>query len=79
MIFCVILAWNEFLFAMILTNRDAVTIPVAVAGMVADPERGTLWGPLTAVGTLTILPVMAFALAVQKYLIRGLSFGSMSN
>jgi len=79
MIFCVILAWNEFLFALILTNRDAVTIPVAVAGMVADPMRGTLWGPLTAVGTLTILPVMAFALAVQKYLIRGLSFGSMSN
>jgi multiple sugar transport system permease protein len=79
LIFCVILAWNELLFALILTNRDAVTIPVSLAGIASDTERGALWGPLTAVGTLTVVPVVLFALAVQRYLIRGLAHGSMAN
>ena len=79
LIFCVILAWNELLFALILTNREAVTIPVSLAGIAADTERGALWGPLTAVGTLTVVPVVLFALAVQRYLIRGLAHGSMAN
>ena len=72
-------AWNELLFALILTNRDAVTIPVSLAGIASDTERGALWGPLTAVGTLTVVPVVLFALAVQRYLIRGLAHGSMAN
>lgn len=76
LIFCIILAWEELLFALILTNDKAVTIPVAIAGMAADTEKGGLWGPLAAVGTLTVLPVVIFALAVQKYLIKGLADGA---
>jgi multiple sugar transport system permease protein len=77
LIFSVILGWNELLYALILTNRDAVTIPVSLAGMAADTEMGAMWGPLSAVGTLTILPVIVFALFVQKYLVRGLSLGAV--
>ncbi|GAA0848569.1 carbohydrate ABC transporter permease [Streptosporangium amethystogenes subsp. fukuiense] len=76
LIFCIILAWEELLFALILTNDKAVTIPVAIAGIAADTEKGGLWGPLAAVGTLTVLPVVIFALAVQKYLIKGLADGA---
>ncbi|MEV4186808.1 carbohydrate ABC transporter permease [Streptosporangium canum] len=76
LIFCIILAWEELLFALILTNDKAVTIPVAIAGIAADTEHGGLWGPLAAVGTLTVLPVVIFALAVQKYLIKGLADGA---
>ncbi|MDF5755606.1 carbohydrate ABC transporter permease [Spongiactinospora sp. TRM90649] len=76
LIYCVILAWEELLFALILTNDRAVTIPVAIAGMAADTEKGGLWGPLAAVGVLTVLPVVIFALAVQKYLIKGLADGA---
>jgi len=76
MIFCIILAWEELLFALVLTNHKAVTIPVAIAGMAADTEKGGLWGPLAAVGVLTVLPVVIFALAVQKYLIKGLADGA---
>lgn len=78
LIFCIILAWNELLFALLLTNRNAVTIPVSLAGLAADTEQGALWGPLTAIGTMTVLPVIIFALAVQKYLVRGLAAGSTS-
>ncbi|WP_306317105.1 MULTISPECIES: carbohydrate ABC transporter permease [unclassified Streptomyces] len=76
LIYCIILAWEELLFALVLTNDHAVTIPVAIAGMAADTERGGLWGPLAAVGVLTVLPVVVFALAVQKYLVKGLADGA---
>jgi len=78
MIFCMILAWNELLFALILTNRDAVTIPVSLSGLAADTEQGALWGPLTAIGTLTVVPIIIFAMAVQKYLVTGLAAGATS-
>lgn len=78
MIFCIILAWNELLFALLLTSRNAVTIPVSLAGLAADTEQGALWGPLTAIGTMTVLPVILFAMLVQKYLVRGLAAGSTS-
>ncbi|MBB5827335.1 carbohydrate ABC transporter permease [Micromonospora carbonacea] len=76
LIFSIILAWEELLFALVLTNRDAATIPVAIAGMAADTEQGAMWGPLTAVGTLTVIPVVVFALLVQKWLIKGLAEGA---
>ncbi len=76
LIFSIILAWEELLFALILTNRNAATIPVAIAGMAADTENGAMWGALTAVGTLTVIPVVIFALMVQKHLINGLAEGA---
>lgn len=78
LIFCIILAWNELLFALILTSRNATTIPVVIAGLYADSEQGALWGPILALGSMTVLPVIFFAMSVQKYLIRGLAAGSTS-
>lgn len=75
-IFSVILAWEELLFALVLTSRNAVTVPVAVAGIAADMITGVNWGALCAVGTITVLPVVVFALAVQKWLIKGLADGA---
>lgn len=76
LIFSVILAWEELLFALVLTNNFATTIPVAVAGIAGDTVNGANWGALAAVGTLTVIPVVIFALLVQKWLIRGLAEGA---
>lgn len=76
LIFSVILAWEELLFALVLTNRVATTIPVAISGIAGETERGANWGALTAVGTLTVVPVVIFALLVQKWLIKGLADGA---
>ena len=76
LIFSVILAWEELLFALVLTNRVATTIPVAIAGIAGDTVNGANWGALTAVGTLTVIPVVVFALLVQKWLIKGLADGA---
>lgn len=76
LIFSIILAWEELLFALVLTNREASTIPVAIAGIAGDTINGANWGALTAVGTVTVVPVVIFALAVQKWLIQGLADGA---
>lgn len=76
LIFSMILAWEELLFALVLTNRFASTMPVAIAGLAGDTENGANWAALTAVGTITVVPVVIFALLVQKWLIRGLADGA---
>jgi multiple sugar transport system permease protein len=75
-IFSIILAWEELLFALVLTNRQATTFPVAIAGMVGDTENGANWGALAAAGMVTVIPVVILALLVQKWLIRGLAEGA---
>lgn len=76
LIFSMILAWEELLFALVLTNRYASTIPVSIAGIAGDTVNGANWGALTAVGTITVIPVVIFALLVQKWLIQGLADGA---
>lgn len=76
LIFSMILAWEELLFALVLSNRYASTIPVAIAGIAGDTVNGANWGALTAVGTITVIPVVIFALLVQKWLIQGLADGA---
>lgn len=76
LIFSVILAWEELLFALVLTSRDASTIAIAIVGMASDTQKGADWGALSAVGMLSVIPVIILALAVQKWLIRGLAEGA---
>jgi multiple sugar transport system permease protein len=75
-IFCLINSWNEFLFALILTTRDTATIPVAVPNLLTP--IGTFWGQIAAVGTVTVLPVMSFAFAVQRHMVAGMTGGAIA-
>lgn len=70
-----ILSWNEFLMASSVTSTEARTLPVRIAGFITD--KGTLWGPMSAMGSLIVLPVMIFALFTQRYLARGLTVGAV--
>src|SRR5438067_10699033 len=75
-IFALILVWNEFLFALIITTTSAtITLPVGVAGFVSQFD--VLWGQMSAVSTIAIIPILIFTLAVQRYLVRGLTFGAV--
>lgn len=75
-VFCLIVAWNEFLFALILTQTGAATtLPVGIASRVTQYE--IKWGAMSAAGVVAMLPVLVFAAAVQKYLVRGLSLGAV--
>jgi multiple sugar transport system permease protein len=67
--------WNEFLYAVILTGRDARTLPVTITSFMTN--KAILWGRIAASGSLVLIPVLIFALLAQRYLIRGLSHGAV--
>lgn len=72
---CLLTAWNDFLFAAVLTNKSTQTLPVLVAGY-NNADDGVLWGPLAAAGMLVVLPVFLLAFLGQKHLVAGLSAGA---
>ncbi|HHY87650.1 MAG TPA: carbohydrate ABC transporter permease [Chloroflexi bacterium] len=74
-IFCLLFSWNEYLFASILTRDMAKTITVGVGDFWT--QRGILWGPLSAAATVCVMPMIAFALLLQKWIVRGLTFGAV--
>ena len=74
-IFCIINSWNEFVFANFLTTINAKTVPTSV--MMYLSVSGVKWGEMAATGVLAVLPVMLFAISVQKHMVRGLTFGSV--
>lgn len=76
-IFCVIQSWNEFALAFFLTSFNARTVPTMVTFFLS--VLGVIWGEMAAVGVIATLPVLIFAIIVQKYLVRGLTFGAIKS
>jgi ABC-type glycerol-3-phosphate transport system permease component len=74
-VFVFIAAWNEFLFALALTQSDAATAPLAVIGF--RNEYGIQWGAIGAAAVMISTPVVLFAVVMQKYLVRGLTMGAV--
>ena len=68
-------SWNEFLIASSLAVTEAKTLPIAVSGFVTD--KGILWGPMSAMSTIIVMPIVIFALFAQRYLVRGLTLGAV--
>ena len=74
-VFCFIIAWNEFLFALILTNKQAVTLPIGLA--LFKGEEGDLWNLLSAAGIIIMLPMFILALMIRKYFVQGMTMGAV--
>jgi ABC-type glycerol-3-phosphate transport system permease component len=74
-VFSFINAWNEFLYAAVLTGTQTRTATVALFGFISTEEH--LWGPFTASGTLIMAPVIAIALAAQRHIVHGLTLGAV--
>lgn len=74
-IFVIVFAWNEFLFAFIFTAKNARTAPLVLSEMIGSLD-GAEWGVLFAATTVQLLPLLAFVIACQKYLVEGLSAGA---
>jgi multiple sugar transport system permease protein len=75
-ILSLLMAWNDFLFAAVLTNNATRTLPVLMAGF-SGGDTGIEWGPMTASGALVVLPVILFAFVAQRHLVVGLSSGAI--
>ena len=73
-VFSFTLTWNEFLFALILTKQDALTLPIGLIGF--RTERGDLWELMASAGMIITLPMVLISLVVHKQFIGSLIAGS---
>ena len=76
-VFCLITAWNEFAFALVLTNVGgvAVTSPPSITS--ATGSAGMDWGKIAASTFVFLLPVAIFTFLMRSHLLRGVTFGAV--
>ncbi len=75
MVFCFIFAWNEYVFALIMTTRKAQTAPPFIP---AQLGIGMIdWGVIAAGASIFLIPVVVFTFLLRKHLLRGVTFGAI--
>ena len=74
-IFCMIFAWNEYAFAVLLTSGEAQTAPPFIPTIIG--EGGMDWPAVGAGTTLFLIPILVFTILLRKHLLRGITFGAV--
>ena len=74
-IFCLIFAWNEYAFAVLLTSGKAQTAPPFIPIIIG--EGGQDWPAVAAGTTLFLVPILVFTVLLRKQLLRGITFGAL--
>jgi multiple sugar transport system permease protein len=74
-VLCVLFSWNEFLFALILSGPGSKTVPIGVASFIGTVSVD--WGGSSAAAVIAMIPVFILGLAVQRFLVRGLTLGAV--
>jgi multiple sugar transport system permease protein len=74
--FAFIFSWTEFLFAQVLARDDAITAPVALAGLITF-FQGNLYGQASALTMVSLVPAVILGILVQRHLVRGLTLGAV--
>ncbi len=74
-IFCLIFAWNEYAFAVLLTSGTAQTAPPFIPTIIG--VGGLDWPAIAAAATIFLLPIMIFTILLRKHLLRGITFGAV--
>lgn len=75
LILAVIFSWNNFVFGIVLANRETRTLPVAVYNMLSFEQVS--WGPLAAAALVVTLPVLILTLLAQRQIVAGLTAGAV--
>jgi multiple sugar transport system permease protein len=74
-ILALVLCWNEYFFAALLTSTEAKTLPVMVASQTGS--QGINWWSMAALSTAAIAPLVVIGIALERYIIKGLTAGSV--
>lgn len=74
-IFCMIFAWNEYAFAVLLTSGNAQTAPPFIPTIIG--EGGLDWPAVAAGTTIFLIPILVFTILLRRHLLRGITFGAV--
>jgi multiple sugar transport system permease protein len=74
-LFVLVFAWNEYLLALFLSGAKSQTLPLTVAAQ--NATRGPQWWYMSVLILIMILPVIAIAIALERYIARGLLVGAI--
>lgn len=74
-VLCVLLAWNDFIFAAVMGGESAKTLPVATQGL--KSASGIAWGQIMAAGIVTVAPMLLLGIVIRKYMVQGLTMGAV--
>jgi multiple sugar transport system permease protein len=74
-IISVIICWNEYIFAALLTSTTAKTLPVAVASQTGS--QGINWWSMAAISTAAIAPLVLIGILLERYIVKGLTAGAV--
>jgi multiple sugar transport system permease protein len=74
-ILSIVLCWNEYFFAALLTSTDAKTLPVMVASQTGS--QGINWWSMAALSTAAIAPLVLIGLFLERYIVKGLTAGAV--
>ncbi len=74
-VFTFVFAWNEFIFALVLTRTEVVTYPVQVTHYFGG--QSNFWAKIAAMSVLGTLPIFLAVATLQRYLVRGISMGAV--
>jgi multiple sugar transport system permease protein len=74
-IFTFMFSWNEYLMALVLTSRNASTVPVTVSKFIQ--AYSILWGDVGAAATIELLPVLVVVFLLQRHIMRGITLGAV--
>ena len=74
-ILAMILCWNEYFFAALLTSTNAKTLPVMVASQTGS--QGINWWAMAALSTAAIAPLAIIGVLLERYIVRGLTAGAI--
>jgi len=74
-VLCVLLSWNDFLFAAIIGGGPAKTVPVGITELQTAVE--VRWGPINAAIIILVIPMIFLGVLIRKYLVQGLTMGAV--
>lgn len=74
-VFCFVVSWNEFFYALVLTRQDAVTLPVSL--MSTRTDQGDAWEVMATMGLVIMAPMLVISRLLQRFFVKGITSGGV--